>query len=305
MKILNLEEIKTKINIPEIIKLQEKGFVLASQNKVNTPMPGYIKHDNPYGSYHIKYGHIKDDKFLVVKIAGGPDHLAINGMILVINVTTGTPEYFLQDQGYLTSLRTAVAGLISAKFLANSNIKSIGILGTGTQAYMQLEILQHWTDCKDVYVWGRNKSKTKIYKDYTKQKGFNTKIAKDVAELTNNCNLIITTTASEKPLIKSSDIQPGTHITAVGADSPGKIELDPQLITKADIITVDSKKQCIDHGEIHHAFHNKLIKPNQLIEIGKIISNKSLGRKNNKQITITDLTGIAAQDIQIAKALIY
>ncbi|NRA74253.1 MAG: hypothetical protein HRU36_05935 [Rickettsiales bacterium] len=304
MKILSLQEIKSKIDIPKIIKLQEKGFIAASKGEANIPMPGYIKHDNPSGSYHIKYCHIKNDKFLIIKIAGGPDHLPINGMMLVINIKTGTVEYLLQDQGYLTSLRTAVAGLIAAKLLANKNIYAIGIVGTGTQARMQLEILQNWTNCKNAYAWGRNKLKTQNYKNDMEAKGFNIKIVQNISELTNNCNLIITTTASEEPLIKTSDIQLGTHITAVGADSPGKIELDPKLIAKADIVAVDSKKQCIDHGEIHHAFKNKLINEDQLTELGDIIYNKSLGRQNNKQITIADLTGIATQDIQIVKAII-
>lgn len=304
MKIISLEEIRSKINIPKIIALQEEGFIAASKGRVNIPMPGYIQHENPVGFYHIKYGHIFNDKFWVVKIAGGPAGLPLNGMMIAINTTTGDPEYLLKDQGYLTSLRTAVAGLIAAKFLADKHIKGIGIIGTGTQARMQLEILKNLTDCNVVYVWGRSDEKLHRYKNDMTAKGFNVKITKDLKELAENCNLIVTTTPSTKPILEASYIRPGTHITAVGADSPGKIELDPKLIALGDIVVVDSKLQCIDHGEVSLAIKSNLINEEDLIELGEVIANPNLGRKNSEQITIADLTGIAVQDIQIVKSII-
>lgn len=305
MQILSLAEIRNKINIPKIIALQEEGFVAASKGKVNIPMPGFIQHENPTGSYHIKYGHIYNDKLWVVKIAGGPKNLPLSGMMIAINTVTGEPEYLLKDQGYLTSLRTAVAGLIAAKFLANKHIKGIGIIGTGTQARMQLEILKNLTDCNLVYVWGRSDKKLHQYKNEMTLKGFDVKITEDLKELTANCNLIVTTTSSIEPILKASDIQPGTHITAVGADSIGKIELEPKLVALSDIRVVDSKLQCIDHGEVSWAIKNNLINERDLIELGEVIANPSLGRKNQEQITIADLTGLAVQDIQIVKAIIY
>ena len=79
---------------------------------------------------------------------------------------------------------------------------------------------------------------------------------------------------------------------------------DPEILAKADVITVDSKSQCIDHGEIHNAFKEKLICDDNLLELGQILANTSLGRTDETQITVSDLTGVSVQDIQIAKALI-
>ena len=304
MKILQLQEIKKRINLPKIIQMQEEGFKAFSQGKVSIPLPGYLEHEDPSASYHIKYGYIRGDKFWIVKIAGGPHNLPMNGMMLAINSSTGSPEYLLQDDGYLTQMRTAIAGLICAKFLANKNITNIGIVGTGEQSRLQLNILKEWTSCRNVYVWGRSESKVISYQKDMKKKGFEVLVADSITTLAKYCNLIITTTSSESPLLKLGDIQPGTHITATGADSPRKIELDPYLVASADIISVDSKEQCIDHGEVSHAYANHLITKNQLIELGDIIFDHTLGRKDCKQITISDLTGIAVQDIQIAKSII-
>ena len=304
MKVYNLEQIKKRIDIPEIIKHQEEGFVLHTKGLANIPMPGYLKHSEPEGSYHIKYGHIAGDNFWVVKVAGGPHHLPIDGMMIAINTTSGQPQFLLQDQGYLTALRTAIAGLITAKYLASKEINAIGVIGTGLQARMQVELLPYLTDCKTVYVWGRSDNKLNLYKDEMTQKGFNVSVLHDVSTLAEECNVIITATASDSAILKSSHIKPGTHITAVGADSPGKLELEPELVSKSDIIVVDSKSQCIDHGEISHAYKQKLITKSNLIELGEVINNPSLGRTDSKQITIADLTGLAVQDIQIVKSII-
>ena len=304
MKILTLEEIKKRINLSKIIAMQEEGFEVFSNGKVDVQPVGYLEQNNPPGSYHIKYGLIENDDVWVVKIAGGPDAMPLSGMMMVISTQTGKSEALLQDDGYLTQLRTAVAGLISAKYLAPKFIKAIGILGTGEQARMQLDILKEWTDCREVYVWGRNIDKVEKYKADMEERGFSVTISQTTAELAKNCNLIITTTAAEEPILNASDIHSGTHITAMGADAPGKIELDPNIIAKADIVVVDSKKQSIDHGEICRAYEQKLIAYDKLIELGKVITDLLLGRTKDNQITISDLTGVAVQDIQIAKSIL-
>ena len=109
----------------------------------------------------------------------------------------------------------------------------------------------------------------------------------------------MTTTAARSPLISVEDVQPGTHITAVGADAPGKQELDPEIFLRADRVAVDSLSQCIDHGELANAPDG--IKG--IVELGEIIADSQLGRGSEHEITIADLTGVGVQDIQIAKAV--
>lgn len=305
MKILGLDEIKSRIDLPKIIAMQEDGFKAYSAGQVNVPPVGYLKQHTPPGSYHIKYGLIENDTVWVIKIVGGPSGIPSSGMMIVLSTATGKPEFFLQDNGYLTQLRTAVAGLIAAKYLAPKNITAIGVIGTGAQARMQVDLLKEWTDCRQIYVWGRTDEKAMAYKQAMAEKGFMVHIAKSPAEVAQNCNLIITTTSSREPLLKVEDIRPGTHITAMGADAPGKIELDSRIIANADIVVVDSRSQCIDHGEICTAYHKKLITDDRLLELGAVIANPALGRLSKNQITVADLTGVAVQDTQIAKAIIF
>ena len=97
---------------------------------------------------------------------------------------------------------------------------------------------------------------------------------------------------------------PGTHITAVGSDGGGKQELDAAVLAKADHCIVDSISQCVLLGESHFAIAAGLIDETELIELGQIISGEKSGRQHDKEITIADLTGVAVQDIQIAKSVL-
>ena len=87
----------------------------------------------------------------------------------------------------------------------------------------------------------------------------------------------------------------------MGSDDHGKQELEAELLGKADRVVADSISQCVDHGECFHAMQSGLIKEDSIVELGDVISNPELGRNNENQITVADLTGVAIQDIQIAK----
>lgn len=309
--LLTLEEIKSKLDIEKAIHLQEYGFQSYSEGKVATPPVGHMDLGHDIGDVHIKSGWIKGDPLFVVKVAGAfyknPEQHnlpIIQGIIIAFDSKTGQTRAILQDKGYLTNLRTAIAGLICAKYLAPKKITGIGVLGTGTQARLQLELLKKFTDCRDVWVYGRNKEKVSKYISDMEKAGFKVKQAESTSQMCQYSNLIITTTSARDELIKAEDIQPGTHITAVGADSPGKQELDKNIFPKADIMIVDSKSQCLDHGEIHHAHQAGLINEKDLIELGTLIANPKLGRQTDSQITVADLTGVGVQDIQIAKAIL-
>ena len=96
-------------------------------------------------------------------------------------------------------------------------------------------------------------------------------------------------------------IKYGTHITAMGSDTPHKIELDPAILQKADIIAVDSIEQSLSRGEIFQARQAGALAENSVVELGNIIAGTSSGRTSDGQISVADLTGVAIQDIQICK----
>ena len=193
--------------------------------------------------------------------------------------------------------------MITIKYLAPTNISSIGIVGTGIQARLQVEYLHTVTPCKKILVWGRNPERAADLKYQYRDSTYDIQIVDSIDELAEQCNVIITTTPSTQPLLQSHQIRPGTHITAIGSDTSEKRELDTAIINKADVVVSDSIPQSRSRGEVYQARLHGNLDESKLIELGNLIQNPALGRKSNEQITIADLTGVAVQDIMIATAV--
>jgi ornithine cyclodeaminase len=209
----------------------------------------------------------------------------------------------LHDEGYLTDVRTAAAGAVAARHLAPHPVKRIAIFGTGTQARLQLAHLRAVTDCRDVVVWGRGERQLAEYAAAVAELGFRIDASLDAGGTAASASLIVTTTPSEVPLFTADAVQPGTHITAVGSDTPTKQELDPELLARADRIVADSLVQCLERGEIFQARRAGVLEPADISELGAVIAGRTPGRSGPEDITVADLTGVAVQDVEIARAV--
>jgi len=310
MRIVSLDEIKAALPKVDLMQEIETGFSAYSNGEVVVPPVGELNFENPPGDVHIKYGYIQDDDVYVIKIASGFYQNKLlglsngQGMMLVFDQKSGKPIGLLQDEGFLTDVRTAVAGAICAKYLAPKNIEAIGIVGTGVQARMQLEYLKNVTDCQNVIVWGRSKSALNQYKNSMGDSGFTIETTMALDQVTDNCNLIVTCTASEKPIIRKNHVKGKVHITAMGSDTPNKQEIGSNVLSKADLVIADSRSQCEVRGEIHHAIRNNAVSMDSIAELGEIINGDRQGRTTSSGITVADLTGVAVQDIQISKAVL-
>ena len=311
--VLELDEIKRLLDTTQLIEEIETGFVLYSEGKVNVPPVGFLHFDDPPGDVHIKYGFVSGDDYYVLKMASGfynnseLDLPVADGVILVFSQKTGELKLILLDKCWLTDMRTAAAGAVAAKHLAPKTIHDIGIVGTGVQARMQLEMLRTVVDCQSCFIWGRDSTKVQGMLDDLRASesiqawGLDIQAAETLDDLVSDCNLIVTTTSARNPLIRGDQVRKGTHITAMGSDDDGKQELEAALLAKADRVVADSISQCSQYGECLHAIQGGLLEEGSILELGQVIKNPAIGRTSEDQITVVDLTGVAIQDIQIAK----
>jgi ornithine cyclodeaminase len=295
------------MDVRDIVDSIEEGFVAYSQGKVTVPPVGELLFKDPPGDVHIKYGCIVGDDYYVIKIASGfyenprLDLPSFSGMMLMFSQKTGRLDSILLDEGHLTNIRTAAAGAVVARYMAPRNVSRIGIFGTGCQGRMQLEYLRSIIDCKDVIAWDISRENLMAYKETLAAQGYNIETTMEAGEVAESCNLIVTATPSQAPLLQAYKIRPGTHITAMGSDTAEKQELDPEILAKADRVVADSIDQSRSRGEIFKARKAGVIDDNRILELGKVIKNKELQRTSDEQITVADLTGVAVQDIQICK----
>ena len=310
MKVFGLEDIKRVLPKIDLTPLIKEGFVAYSSGLAVVPPVGELLFENPPGDVHIKYGYIQNEDYYVVKIASGfYGSLDLNipsnqgGMMILFEQKTGKEVCVLIDQCYLTNVRTAIAGAICAELFAPNDLDYIGVIGTGVQARMQINYLSNLIDCKNIKVWGRGDKSVEKYIEEMSLLGWDIERANTTDEIAATCDLIITATPSKVPLLKSENLKQGTHINAVGSDSSEKNEVDNNIFKMADLIVADSISQCLEIGEISHGIKSGTVEQKNIRELGSLIKSKDDYRCQSDQITFADLTGVAVQDIQIAKAV--
>ena len=300
----------TALESIDVLEEIAAGFVAYSRGKAVVPPVGELVLDEPPGDVHIKYGYLRGGDSYVIKIASGfyrnprQGLPSSNGLMLVFDQRTGTPQAVLLDEGHLTDVRTAAAGALAARALAPRPVHRIGVLGTGIQARLQLEHLKGVTDCRSVMAWGRSDAALERYRNDMTASGFEVETTTDAGSLAATCNLIVTTTPATEPLLAADQICAGTHLTAVGSDTAEKQELDAAILARADRVVADSISQCRVRGEISHALKAGLLAEDDLVELGTVLAGEAPGRSSVEQITVADLTGVAVQDIRIATAVV-
>jgi len=304
-----LAKIKKALAAVDPLPLIEEGFAAYSRGEVVVPPVGELVFNDPPGDVHIKYGYIKGDDFYVIKIASGFTNnpkLGLpsgDGLMLVYSQKTGVLEAILLDEGFLTNLRTAVAGAVAAKYLAPRQVSAVGIVGAGVQGRMQLEWLRRVRTFNEAIVWGVNEEELTAYRRDMASPGLKIRTTLRAEDVAAAANLIVTCTPATRPILKAEWIRPGTHITAVGSDTAAKQELEAGILAQADRVVVDSFSQSELRGEVYKAVSAGAIGRDRLVELGQVISDGKLWRASENEITVADLTGVAVQDIQISKAV--
>jgi ornithine cyclodeaminase len=314
MRIAEREEIQQVLCLRDVISLMREALVAQSHGECETPMPMHLyiggkQGDKPgvgreveRGEIHIKSSYRDGGKHFVVKVVSGfPGNTARNlptadGMMLLVSAETGAPVALLCDGGDLTDARTAAVSAMIARELGREDT-SLGILGSGVQARWQARAHAEILPLREVWLWGRSPERVRKCSDDIASlvSGIDVRIATSPADVARHARLIVTTTAARAALLSVDDVAPGTLISAVGSDSPGKQELDPQIIANASLVLVDSRQQCEQLGELQHvpaAF-------DRAIEVGEFCDFHPAFDAGG--IIVADFTGLGVEDLFIAE----
>lgn len=286
MRILSLDEIKARINDDAVIARMREALIAHARGECRTPMPMHLDTSNG-GEVHMKSSYRRGGKYFALKMAA-TFHGAGNGMMLLCSAESGDPVAYLADQGHLTDVRTAAVAAMVARELGRRD-SSIGILGTGIQARLTARFHKRMLPLEKVVLWGRDRAKAERCGEE-----IGAMVVQSPAELAASTRLIVTCTAAREPLLFAGDLQPGTHISAVGADSVGKQELDPEILRRADLLLVDSLAQCEKLGELQHAPDQR----GRAVEIGAFCEQVRTAASS-----VADMTGLGVEDLYIAETI--
>jgi len=298
--LLTQREVMDLISMEEAVDNVEEAFRLYALGKAQMPPKVYLTFDS--GDLRAMPAYLMD--YAAVKWVNSHPNNHERGLptvmaVLILNdPTTGFP-LAVMDATFLTSLRTGAAGGVAAKYLARRDSDLLGFVGCGKQAYFQLDALKLFFDVKLVRAYDISSKAAESFAKYCEKLGFDCEIVD--AEKACRCDILVTSTPSTKPVVRVEWIEESTHINAIGADAPGKQELDVEILKKAKIV-VDDIEQALHGGEINVAVSAGIIGREDIhATLGEVIADLKPGRESDEEITIFDSTGLAIQDVAVAK----
>lgn len=310
MLILTEEEIKNILpveKIQKVIDAVERGFLDYAQGKVQMPAKQYLDFREYQGDLRIMPCYSKILKLAGTKIVnvhpGNPEKglPAVMATIILNNPENG--QAVAQIGGtWITGMRTGAAGAVAVKYLAKKNVQTLGVVGAGQQAFFQIAAVTKTRPVREIRVYDPQEENIEKLAKNLKKLGI--AIKKTSLEEAAQSDILTTTTPVRRPIVKDEWILPGAHINAIGADAPGKQELDPKILKRAKIV-IDHWEQASHSGEINLPLSQGIIQKKDIYaELGEIVAGKARGRINEDEITIFDSTGLAFQDLYTAALLI-
>lgn len=307
--LLNEGEIRKCVSLnAEALEEIAKGFTALAKGKVTLPPILRIDVPENHGEVDVKTAYIHGLDSFAIKIAAGFfDNRKLglptgSGMMVLISAKTGNPIAILLDNGYLTDVRTGLAGAIAAQYLAPKEFEVAGVIGSGMQARYQIQALKLVRDFSRLIIFGIVEDQVDTYaEEISKELDIEVIKAKDAETVVQESAVVVTTTPSKEPYLRAEWLHPGLHITCMGSDSGDKQELYADVFTRADQIVCDRKSQVFRLGELHHAKDAGVISEGHVSELGELTSGAVSGRSSADEITVCDLTGVGIQDTQIAR----
>ena len=286
------------IEMDEVISAVKSAFI--DHGTGSSVMPPKVYVPLPGGDFRTMPSYLPSLDIAGVKIVNvHPDNrskglLTVMALTVLLEPQTGKPTAIM-NATKLTDLRTGASAAVATEALSRKRNGILGIIGSGKQADAGLHALLRVFDADEIKVWSRTEKHAGQFvsrmKDYP--------VTATSLEDAYDADVLLTVTTSSAPLIKDEWIHEGTHINAMGADAPGKQELDPKTLARAQVF-VDDYEQAIHSGEINVPCHEGLYSRDQISgTLGDVLSGRAK-RNSPDAITIFDSTGLSITDLAIA-----
>lgn len=258
------------------------------------------------GIFGIKSAYYQDRGWLGLK-AGGfwannrsqglPAHQSV---ILVFDPATGVLSAIV-DANVITRLRTGAVGALALRYLAPAGATAAAMIGCGAQAEIQTRALAlARPDLTEIRCYDQSAASQEAFLTAVADLGIPVRSANSAAEAVSGAGIVVTTTPSWEPILNDGEIGEEVHISAIGADTRGKQELDTALFKRARVV-VDSWEQASEIGESQHAHRLGFLERDGIhAELGELATGAKPGRGDYSGLTIFDATGIALQDLAAA-----
>lgn len=301
MVVLSAEEVSKVLTIEDAIAAVEEAYRQKATGKgVAWPMV-YEQFEPGVADMDIRSGELAGSGLFGLKLTawfsqnpkkGLPE---IFGTTLLCDNATGEPLALLNASA-VTGLRTGAAAALGAKWLARADASKLLVAGAGHMStYMAAGVLAACPKVSEVKVW------EPVSDAAPEASTYSIEATADGQGAAAEADIIVTITPATKPIIPDAWVRPGTHISCVGADMPGKQELASALVARAAVY-VDDREQSVASGELEIPVAEGVITPEDIrAELGEVIAGMATGRSDDEQVTVFDTSGIAVQDLSASK----
>ena len=308
--LLSGADVRALLDMDSCIAAVEAAF--QAQADGATLPAGVLGTHAPDGGFHVKAaGLTRDRSYYACKInANFPSNPGrhglptVQGVVALFDARNGV-LLALMDSMEITTLRTAAATAVAAKYLARRDAHTVAVLGCGVQGRSQLRALGRVRQIERVYAWdGVPEAAERYAREMTSELGHSVTVTDAYRDEVAHCDLIVTCTASHAPLLDADDVSAGTFVAGVGADDERKHELAPDLLARSTLV-VDVLAQCARIGDLHHALESSAMTEDDVhAELADVVSGRRPGRRSPEEITVFDSTGTALEDVA-ASAMLY
>ena len=305
---LSETDVQAAITMPEAISIVEAAFgELGSGNatllpRVSQTLPGTS------GMFRILASTIPAQQMFGLKtLTGFPGKRLQNQVyfvILLFEMGSGALRAVV-SANHLTGLRTGAASGVAAKFLAREDADSLGILGSGVQAWYQAEALCAVRKVRTVKLFSRDAPKAEAFVERLRRElGLKAGLVNSAEKAVRGSLLVVTAMTSSSPVVQGAWLENGAHVSAIGANTRSKQELDAACFQRARVFA-DSREQVLEEGgDLRAAVESGDVTQGIVCaELGELVAGLRPGRSGAEEITIFKSVGIALQDVAVAAAL--
>jgi ornithine cyclodeaminase len=320
IRTITYEEIRNLVRLEDVIDPVRESFKSYSRGRANIPAVQHLEMPaRKGGALHIKTGHVEPLDFCLVKVASTfpentrrvPRTPSINGVIVVFSALDGEPLAVIEDRAWITQLRTAGAGAVAAEALARPGSRTLGVLGSGTQARLQTDAVLHVSPgIRKLLVWGRTADNVRRFAEGLRESYPDLEVEAKATpeEVARPADILVTATYSTEPIVRGEWLPEGVLVIGMGADSIHKRELDPEVLLRADKVYVDSRSQNEILAEVGHGIREGLFEAHRIdAEIGDVLiaaEEGRPGRTSESERIVCKLTGVAVQEIFVCDFLL-
>lgn len=300
--------ITANMHVRDAIPSVEAAFGALAEGKVDVPFPMHIAvAETPAagpGDCHIKGGYIEGELTFTVKVATVSFYKNLEkglppggGVFCVMDAVNGQVKAVMQENRFLTDLRTGAAGGVAVKHLSTAEATKIGFIGAGKVARVVAQAIAELRPGIEGFAYASDMSE-EFCADMSEELGTSFTACSSPEELCASSDVIITSTPGAATVLEKAWLKPGTTIVCLGSDQPTKQEIPVDVLASCKYVC-DAVGQVSKLGELRSAIAAGVMTEADVhAEIGEVINGTKVGREGD-EIIVCDLTGTGAQDAAI------